>query len=51
MTKGRQQAGTVGEQIACEFLQERGYRIVERNHRSRLVKKDYRHSTAQLYLL
>lgn len=40
MTKGRQQTGTVGEQIACEFLQERGYRIVERNHRSRLVEKD-----------
>ena len=40
MTKGRLQTGTVGEQIACEFLQERGYRIVERNHRSRLVEKD-----------
>ena len=40
MTKGRQQTGTVGEQIACEFLQERGYRIVERNHRSKLVEKD-----------
>tara|TARA_B100000678_G_scaffold89981_1_gene74834 strand:- start:495 stop:716 length:222 start_codon:yes stop_codon:yes gene_type:complete len=40
VTKGRQQTGTVGEQIACEFLQERGYRIVERNHRSRLVEKD-----------
>ena len=40
MTKGRQQTGTVGEQIACEFLQERGYRIVERNYRSRLVEKD-----------
>ena len=40
MTKGRQQTGTVGEQIACEFLQERGYRIVERNHRSGLVEKD-----------
>ena len=40
MTKGRQQTGTVGEQIACEFLQERGYRIVERNHRSKSVEKD-----------
>ncbi len=40
MTKVRLQTGTVGEQIACEFLQERRYRIVERNHRSRLVEKD-----------
>ena len=40
MTKGRQQTGTVGEQITCEFLQERGYRMVKRNHRSRLVEED-----------
>ena len=40
MTKGRLQTGTVGKQIACEFLQEREYRIVERNHRSRLVEKE-----------
>ena len=40
MTKGRQQTGIVGEQIACEFLKVQGYRIVERNHRSRLVEKD-----------
>ena len=40
MTKGRQQTGTVGEQISCELSQERGYRIVERNHRSRLVEID-----------
>ena len=41
MTKGRQQTGTIGEQIACEFLQERGYRVVERNHRSRPMEKDF----------
>ncbi len=40
MTKVRMQTGTVGEQIACEFLQEREYRIVERNYRSRLVEKN-----------
>jgi len=34
------QTGTVGEQIASEFLQGRGYRIVGRKHRSRLVKRD-----------
>ena len=40
MTKGCQQTGTVVEQIACEFLQERGYSIVDRNHRSTLIEKD-----------
>jgi len=36
VTKARQQTGAAGEQIACNFLQELGYRIVERNHRTRL---------------
>ena len=36
MTKARQQTGATGEQIACNFLQEQGYRIIERNLRSRL---------------
>jgi len=40
LTKARQQAGAAGEQIACNFLQEQGYRIIERNHRSRLGELD-----------
>ena len=40
MTKARQQTGAAGEQIACNFLQEQGYRIIERNHRSRLGELD-----------
>ena len=40
MTKQRIQTGAVGEQIACDFLQESGYRIVERNHRSRMGELD-----------
>ena len=40
MTKQRIQTGASGEQIACEFLQGLGYRIVERNHRSRLGELD-----------
>ena len=40
MTKARQQTGATGEQIACDFLQELGYRIVERNHRTRLGELD-----------
>ena len=40
MTKARQQIGAAGEQIACNFLQEQGYRIIERNHRSRLGELD-----------
>jgi len=35
VTKARQLTGAAGEQIACNFLQEQGYRIIERNHRSR----------------
>ena len=40
MTKQRQQTGAAGEQIACDFLQEQGYRLVERNHRTRLGELD-----------
>jgi len=40
VTKARQQTGAAGEQIACNFLQEQGYRIIERNHRSRLGELD-----------
>ena len=39
MTKQRQQTGA-GEQIACDFLQELGHRIVERNHRTQLGELD-----------
>ena len=40
MTKARLQTGAAGEQIACNFLQEQGLRIIERNHRSRLGELD-----------
>ena len=40
VTKARQQTGAAGEQIACNFLQEQEYRIIERNHRSGLVELD-----------
>ena len=40
MTKQRQQTGITGEQIACDFLQELGYGLVERNHRTRLGELD-----------
>ena len=40
MTKERQHTGKAGEQIACDFLKEQGYSIVERNHRSRLGEID-----------
>jgi len=40
VTKARQLTGAAGEQIACNFLQEQGYRIIERNHRSRLGELD-----------
>ncbi|MBS1256652.1 MAG: hypothetical protein MAG581_02478 [Deltaproteobacteria bacterium] len=40
MTKARQHTGLTGEQIACDFLQEQGYSIIERNHRSRLGEID-----------
>jgi len=40
VTKARQQTGAAGEQITCNFLQEQGYRIIERYHRSRLGELD-----------
>ena len=40
MTKERQHTGRTGEQIACDFLKEQGYSIVERNHHSRLSEID-----------
>jgi len=40
VTKARQQTGATVEQIACDFLQELGYRIVERNHRTLLGELD-----------
>ena len=40
MTKARLQTGVAGEQIHCNVLQEQGYRIIERNHRSRLSEFD-----------
>ena len=40
MTKERQHTGRTGEEIACDFLKEQGYSIVERNHRSRLGEID-----------
>ena len=39
MTKERH-TGRTGEQIACDFLKEQGYSIIERNHRSRLGEID-----------
>ena len=35
MTKGRQHTGKTGEEIACDFLNEQEYSIVERNYHSR----------------
>jgi putative endonuclease len=40
VTKERQQTGATGEQIACDFLKELGYGLVERNHRTRLSELD-----------
>jgi len=40
VTKARQLTGAAGEPIACNFLQEQGYRIIERNHRSGLGELD-----------
>lgn len=40
MTKERQQTGQYGEQLACEFLQAHGYRILERNFRCKLGELD-----------
>ena len=40
MTKERQHTGRTGEEIACDFLKEQGYSIVERNYRSRIGEID-----------
>ena len=40
MTKARQQTAAAGEQIACNFLKDQGYNIIERNHRSILGELD-----------
>ena len=40
MTKERQLTGRTGEEIACDFLKEQGYSIVERNYRSRIGEID-----------
>ncbi|OYD16081.1 YraN family protein [candidate division WOR-3 bacterium JGI_Cruoil_03_51_56] len=36
----RKAVGQKGEQLACDFLKEKGYRILDRNHRSRLGEID-----------
>ena len=36
MTKERQHTGRTGEEIACDFLKDQGYSIVERKNRSRI---------------
>ena len=40
MTEERQHTGRTGEEIACDFLEEQGYSIVERNYRSRIGEID-----------
>lgn len=40
MTMQRQQMGQYGEQVACEFLQQQGYHILERNFRCKLGELD-----------
>jgi len=40
VNKARHLTGATGEQIACNFLQYQGYRIIERNHRSSLGELD-----------
>ena len=40
MTKERQHTGRIGAEIACDFLKESGYSIVERNYRSRIGEID-----------
>jgi len=40
LTKERQHTGRTGEEIACDFLKEQGYSIVERNYRSRIGEID-----------
>ena len=40
MTKERQHTGRTGEEIACDFLKEQGYSIVERDYLSRIGEID-----------
>ena len=40
MTKERQYTGRTGEEVACDFLKEQGYSIVERNYRYRIGEID-----------
>ena len=40
MTKERQHTGRTGKEIACDFLKEQGYSIVERNDSSRIGEID-----------
>ena len=40
MTKERQHTREAGEEIACDFLKEQGYSIVERNDSSRIGEID-----------
>lgn len=50
--QNRRQIGTEEEALAAEFLEGRGYRIVERNFRCRLGEIDLIAGTAaSLYLL
>jgi len=40
LTKERQHTGRTGEEIACDFLKEQGYSIVELKYRSRIGEID-----------
>jgi putative endonuclease len=40
MPHSRQRLGTAGEDLACAELERRGYRIIERNYRSRFGEID-----------
>jgi putative endonuclease len=40
MTRARQEFGLLGEQLACDELEKRGYAIVERRYRTRAGELD-----------
>ncbi len=40
MTKARQQTGSWGEQLACEYLEQKDYQILDRNYRSKFGELD-----------